>query len=236
MKDNEQRMTKSHIYLEMRRRICLLDYQPGTRLNERELAAEFGISRTPMRDVLQKLEHNGLISSQHGHGTIVTSIDLKSMRDIYLVRMRLMDAMGDSTPVPRNPDILDEMRGLEARCDSMLHDHDKREFARVLLRLHKILHGLTTNAVLKDINDTLFYQSARFGFLLLDRVDMRVQVEDLRDEIRMLRRSLEIGDVKLTVSIHKTYLRVVVSRLDAIQEEGGTLFESGPSKTEKETT
>ena len=55
MKDNEQRMTKSHIYLEMRRRICLLDYQPGTRLNERELAAEFGISRTPMRDVLQKL-------------------------------------------------------------------------------------------------------------------------------------------------------------------------------------
>ena len=138
MKDNEQRMTKSHIYLEMRRRICLLDYQPGTRLNERELAAEFGISRTPMRDVLQKLEHNGLISSQHGHGTIVTSIDLKYMRDIYLVRMRLMDAMGDSTPAPRNPDILDEMRGLEARCDSMLHDHDKREFARVLLRLHKI--------------------------------------------------------------------------------------------------
>ncbi|WP_170432389.1 MULTISPECIES: GntR family transcriptional regulator [Ruegeria] len=219
-------MTKNDIYLEMRRRICLLDYQPGTRLNERELATEFGVSRTPMRAVLQKLEHIGLISSQHGHGTIVTSIDLKSMRDVYIVRMRLMDALGDSAPSPRNPAILDEMRELEARCDAMLDSHDKREFARVLLRLHKILHGLTTNAVLEDINDTLFYQSARFWFLLLDRVEMRVQVEDLKDEIRILRRSLEIGDIKLTASIHKTYLRVVVSRLDAIQEEGGVLFEA----------
>ena len=236
MKDNEQRMTKKDIYLEMRRRICLLDYQPGARLNERELAAEFGISRTPMRDVLQKLEHNGLISSQHGQGTAVTSIDLKSMRDIYIVRMRLMDAMGESTPAPRSPAILDEMRELEARCDAMLQNHDKREFARVLLRLHKILHGLTANAVLEDINDTLFYQSARFWFLLLDRVDMRIQVEDLKDEIRMLRRSLEIGDVKLTASIHKTYLGVVVSRLDAIQEEGGVRFEVDPSKTVRETT
>ena len=226
MKDNEQRMTKSHIYLEMRRRICLLDYQPGTRLNERELAAEFGISRTPMRDVLQKLEHNGLISSQHGHGTIVTSIDLKSMRDIYLVRMRLMDAMGDSTPAPRNPDILDKMRGLEARCDSMLHDHDKREFALVLVRLHTILHGLTSNAVLKEFNDILFYQSARFWFLLLDSVEMHVVVADLKDEIRMLRRSQEIGDVKLMASIHKTYLGLVLSRLDAFDKQGVTQFDA----------
>ncbi len=220
-------MTKNEIYLELRKRICLLDYQPGTRLNERELASEFGISRTPMRSILQKLEHNGLIASQHGHGTIVTSIDLKSMRDIYIVRIRLMDAMGDSTPAPRNPAVLEEMRGLETRCDAMLDKHDKREFARVLLRLHTILHGLANNFVLEEINDTLFFQSARFWFLLLDRVDFRVQVEDLRDEIRMLRRSLDIGDVKLTASIHKTYLGVVVSRLDAIQAEGGALFEAG---------
>jgi len=58
---------------------------------------------------------------------------------------------------------------------------------------------------------------------LLDRVDMRIQVEDLKDEILMLRRSLDIGDVKLTASIHKAYLRMVVSRLDSVQKEGGIL-------------
>jgi DNA-binding GntR family transcriptional regulator len=225
-------MNKKDIYFELRRRICLLDYQPGARLNERELASEFNISRTPMRSILQKLEHNGLIASQHGNGTIVTWIDLKSMRDIYIVRMRLMDAMGDSTPAPRCQTVLEKMRELEARCDAMLVKQDKREFAQVLLHLHTILHGLANNAVLKEINDTLFFQSARFWFLLLDRVNFRVQVKDLRQEIRTLQQSLKIGDanhindVKLTATIHKTYLGVVVSRLDAIEAEGGVLFEA----------
>ena len=86
--------------------------------------------------------------------------------------------------------------------------------------------------MLKEINDTLFFQSARFWFLLLDRVNFRVQVKDLRQEIRTLQQSLEIGDVnhindvKLTATIHKTYLGVVVSRLDAIEAEGGVLFEA----------
>jgi len=223
-------MNKNDIYFELRRRICLLDYQPGTRLNERVLASEFNISRTPMRSILQKLEHNGLISSQHGNGTIVTSIDLKSMRDIYIVRMRLMDAVGDSSPIPWDQAVLEEMRGLVARCDVLLVKHDKREFALVLLHLHTILHGLVNNPVLKEINETLFFQSARFWFLLLDRVDFRVQVGDLREEIRMLQQSLDIGDVthfkdvKLTATIHKTYLGRVVSLLDVIKAEGGVLF------------
>ena len=64
-------MTKEDIYDELRMRICLLDLAPGSRLNERDLAAEFGISRTPMRAVLQRLEHDRLIDSQHGRGTTV---------------------------------------------------------------------------------------------------------------------------------------------------------------------
>src|SRR5262245_303363 len=92
------RSSKHEIYFELRRRICLLDYQPGSRLNERELALEFGVSRTPLRTALQRLEYDGLIVSQHGNGTEVTSIDLSSIRDIYIVRMRLMDAMAESSP------------------------------------------------------------------------------------------------------------------------------------------
>ena len=106
----------------------------------------------------------------------------------------------------------------------MLKDTDKREFAWVLLRLHGILHGLTTNAVLQDINDTLFYQTARFWFLLLDRIDMRVQVDDLKDDPNVTPQS-EIHDLKLIASIH-SLSREVVSRLDAIAEGGGFIFDA----------
>ena len=89
-----------HIFETLRMRICLLDYPPEARLNERDMAAEFGISRTPMRAVLQRLERDGLIESRHGQGTSVTRIDLKRMHAIYLVRMRLTDALADSERLP----------------------------------------------------------------------------------------------------------------------------------------
>jgi hypothetical protein len=53
---------------------------------------------------------------------------------------------------------------------------------------------------------------------------MKVQVEDLKDEIKILRQSLEIGDIKLIASIHNTFLRVVLSRLDALQKDGNIVF------------
>ena len=211
------KMSKDEIYLELRRRICLLDYEPGSRLNERELATEFGVSRTPLRTVLQRLEYDGLIISQHGNGTEVTSIDLSSMRDIYIVRMRLMDAMAESSPLPVTDEIIREMQDLEQVCSLLLDRKDKRQFAEIIMRLHKILHNLSSNGPLRDFNDILFFQSARFWFLLLETMDFRQQVEDLLDELRMIRRSLELRDVRLVATVHKSHLAMVVSRLDALE-------------------
>ena len=61
------------IYGIIRDRICLLDYAPGMRLGEEELAKEFGVSRTPIRRVLSRLETEGLLESRHGVGTFVTT-------------------------------------------------------------------------------------------------------------------------------------------------------------------
>lgn len=212
------RVSKNEIYCELRRRICLLDYQPGTRLNERELALEFGVSRTPLRTVLQRLEYDGLIVSQHGTGTEVTSIDLGSIRDIYIIRMRLMDAMAESTPLAVTDEVLAEMEALENECRQLLDNKDKRKFAETIIQLHRIIHGLSSNAPLMNFNDILFFQSARFWFLLLEKMDFRQQVEDLLDEMRMIRRSLELRDVRLVATVHKSHLAMVLSRLDVIEK------------------
>ncbi|MEI9415341.1 GntR family transcriptional regulator [Mesorhizobium sp. Cs1321R2N1] len=213
------KMTKHEIYLELRRRICLLDYQPGSRLNERELASEFGVSRTPLRTALQRLEYDGLIISQHGNGTEVTSIDLSSIRDIYIVRMRLMDAMAESSPLPVRDEVLVEIEDLEGVCRDLLVSRDKRSFAEIIIRLHGVLHSLSSNGPLRNFNDILFYQSARFWFLLLEKMDFIQQVEDLLDELRMIKRSLELRDVRLMATVHKSHLAMVLSRLDAMDRD-----------------
>src|SRR3546814_3282527 len=83
---------------EIRERICLLTYPPGTRLSEAALAAEFGVSRTPIRRVLAHLEAGGLVESRHGVGTVVTTIDLPRLREIYALRMRLAELIGELAP------------------------------------------------------------------------------------------------------------------------------------------
>ena len=64
------------LYRTIRDRICLFEYPPGGRLSEEELAAEFSVSRTPVRRVLARLEAEGLIEARHGVGHIVARVEL----------------------------------------------------------------------------------------------------------------------------------------------------------------
>lgn len=206
-------MTKEDIFETLRMRVCMLDYAPESRLNERELAAEFGVSRTPMRAVLQRLERDGLIESRHGQGTAVTSIDLKRMQDVYVVRMRLMDALSDSARLPIPDGLEARLADLVTACAGLLESRDKREFAQINIQLNTILHGLVKNDVLREINEKLFFESARFWFLLLDELDFAEQVQALIDEISMIRRAIALRDVKLAAEIHKAHLALVLSSI-----------------------
>lgn len=209
----DQRLSKNDIYAILRERICLLYYVPGARLNERDLAQEFGVSRTPLRSVLQRLENDHLILSQQGHGTTVAPIELTKMQDIYLIRMRLMDAVADSTPMDVEPATIKRFESLQERCRELPKSGDKHKFAEITIELHKILHALARNEILQEFNDILFYQSIRFWFLLLDKLDFEEQANELNHEMTLLRRSLTMGDVALTAMFHKAHLGLVLAHL-----------------------
>lgn len=63
-------------------------YRPGTRLVESELAERFGVSRTPIREALQRLETQSLLS-RDGRSLIVASLDHAQMAELYTVRQEL---------------------------------------------------------------------------------------------------------------------------------------------------
>src|SRR2546421_12610028 len=103
------------LYRTIRDRICLFEYPPGGRLSEEELAAEFSVSRTPVRRVLARLEAEGLIEARHGVGHIVTRVELDEVAQIYGLRMELAGLMGRLSPIPRAAADLDRIRALIAR-------------------------------------------------------------------------------------------------------------------------
>src|SRR5690606_2932021 len=130
------------IYQALRARICLLDFPPGRRLREEDRAAEFKVSRTPIRRVLVKLEAEGLLRSVHGVGTIVTDIDIDELEQVYLLRVELAEMIGRLSPVAPDAARMAAFRAVLARCDALAVRPDPREFAKTNMEFFHLLNAL----------------------------------------------------------------------------------------------
>jgi DNA-binding GntR family transcriptional regulator len=77
------------IHAALRARIVTVDLKPGTPLVEKELAEEFGVSRTPVREALLRLAHEHLVDIRPQSGTYVSRIDLDAVREAMVIRQAL---------------------------------------------------------------------------------------------------------------------------------------------------
>ena len=68
--------------------IDLGEFRPGDRLVESELAVRFGVSRTPIREALQRLETQGVVA-RDGRSLVVSSLDHDQLGELYVVRAEL---------------------------------------------------------------------------------------------------------------------------------------------------
>ena len=77
---------KPDIALELRRRIAAHDLPPGSKLSESELAQEFGVPRTRVRDALSVLEQRGLVERIPNRGAVVMRLEWADVAHLYDVR------------------------------------------------------------------------------------------------------------------------------------------------------
>ena len=66
----------------------------AVRLKEAELATEFGVSRTPVRDALSRISHLGLVETRNGVGTVVVALTDTQIRHVYDMRLELAGLIG----------------------------------------------------------------------------------------------------------------------------------------------
>jgi DNA-binding GntR family transcriptional regulator len=201
------------IYATLRDRICLLDYPPGTRLSEEELAAEFATSRTPIRRVLARLEDQGLVESRHGVGTIVTDPRLEELIQVYHLRMELAVLIGRLSPVPRSPGDLDRMRLLLDRCEALAEAPDPRTFARLNMDFARELAAMTGNAPLREINDRLYYLSSRIVLTMIPHLNLSDEVAIFHREMADIVMAAEIGDLMAVGHIRRSHVSMSFSRM-----------------------
>lgn len=82
-------LLKERAYDAIKRHILRDDFPPGTFLAERQLAAQLGMSKTPVKAALERLEHEGLITVSPQQGIVVRDLSVREIADQYEIRVAL---------------------------------------------------------------------------------------------------------------------------------------------------
>lgn len=120
-------------------------YRPGDRLVEAELAERFGVSRTPVREALQRLETQSMLT-RDGRSMIVASLDHNQLAELYVVRAELEGLaarLAAKHATPEEIRVLSEM----VEADRTIVD-DPAELSRANRRFHKQIHLASHNRYL----------------------------------------------------------------------------------------
>ena len=201
------------IYKSIRDRICLLEYQPGERLGEEELAREFHVSRTPIRRVLSKLESEGLLESRHGVGTFVTDVDIDSLAQVFQLRMELAELLGKLDPIPRSEDDLARVRALLVRCDKLLKKPDPKAYARLNMDFFQELGAMVGNAPLREISERLYYLTTRIWLKSVPHLNLPDEITVFRREMADILQAMEVGDLEAVGHIRRSHISMSVKRM-----------------------
>lgn len=161
------------IFETLRRRISTTVYPPGAVLKEVELAAEFGLSRTPIRQVLQRLEYAGLVQPVVGHGTIVTSLDLPRMREVMQFRIRLAQMLRHFLNLSDIRPTMDRLEELQVRQARLSVLYDSIEFAEISHEIRDCVHSHIANRYLAETWQNSYFIASRLWFIGFESAQAR---------------------------------------------------------------
>lgn len=136
------RTLNHHVYERLRQLVESGALLPGARLDERALADEMGVSRTPLREAIGKLVEDGLVEHRAYRGNFVRTLTVKQVNDLYLVRAAL-EGLAVRLAVPRLSEdhvltvrrVLDDTFAALERGDMAAYSSADQAFHDTLARL-----------------------------------------------------------------------------------------------------
>jgi DNA-binding GntR family transcriptional regulator len=124
------------------------DLTAGMRMREVELAERYGISRTPIREALKRLEAQGLVTHTPNQGAVVTTLDFNQMAELYLMR-EILEGTAARLAATRATDT--EIEVLTEMIDSdRRHPDNPRLLARTNRKFHRQLQLSARNSFLSN--------------------------------------------------------------------------------------
>ena len=165
------------IAMRLSERIVSGTYAPGQRIMEQTVAAEFAVSRGPVREALRLLEKDGLVTILPRRGAQVTSLSIAEVKEIFDIRA-MLNGLRDRQ-IAEDPDRLQILPALEAEVAKLARFAREPglgdDYVETVARIDQILTRASHNKRLKTIQGSLMLQTLRYRQLGLSTPQRRKQ-------------------------------------------------------------
>jgi DNA-binding GntR family transcriptional regulator len=148
--------TSDSVYDLLRQAILSHKFAPGQRLNVHELAAELGVSLTPVKDALTRLEAEALIHIRPRSGTFVTAVSPDDVAEAFDIRCALECLAGEKALARATPEDVAELRTLANQIGAPVDDEAGRlAHAARNIEFHKRIVALSGSKRLVQMYESL---------------------------------------------------------------------------------
>ena len=156
------------VYEELKMQILKGSIIPGTRMMEVELAEEMGVSRTPIREAIRKLEKEGLVTIEPRRGAYASMISTEDMVEILEVRQDL-EGLAAYFAADRMTDAqMEELRQVSSSYDDAVKRGNMEDMIKHDTRFHHIIVESCRNKILAQMIEQLQELVLRFRYIYYD--------------------------------------------------------------------
>ncbi len=154
---------KSALAETLKRQILTLELQPDHDLDEVQLSEEYGISRTPVRDVLRRLSGEGYVEIRENRGARVIPMNHATLRDFFLVAPLIYEAVGRLAVQNAKRDQLDQLRACQERFRAAVAAGDAEAMVVENNAFHAVIGTMAHSVFLQPSLNKLLIDHARIG-------------------------------------------------------------------------
>ena len=164
------------VFNTLRQAILRGELKPGERLMEIQLANKLGVSRTPIREAIRKLELEGLVLMIPRKGAEVAEITEKNLRDVLEVRCALEELAVQLACDRMDEDGIKAMKEASAQFCTTLDSDDMTRIAQADVAFHDIIYAATDNRRLIQLLNNLREQMYRYRIEYLKKKECYPQL------------------------------------------------------------
>lgn len=207
---------RNEVYESLKRRILTLELAPGSNLDETRISEEYGISRTPLRDILRQLAGDGYVDIVGNRGASVSSMNHKMLRDFFRTAPAVYSMVARLAVQNVEPASLKALKAAQRAFTRAAKAHRVDELVAHNERFHAVIGEMADNQYLLPTLGRLLIDHSRIAQTFYqkrnaekgDRLALAVRQHDQMIE------ALEAGDEERIVEVTLAHWELSRSQAD----------------------